>query len=221
MFCNIILGPNSFSQYQQRQQEALQGIQNYFEQQRFLVQQQHEDMLHLQRSFSQLFSFPSSEFDENGGPSTDANAVPLNGENSRTPRSFNFCPETSMRETPPPSPFVNQRSSTERQFNPPVSSSSQAHTFGRSSWSSSLRNRQFQFVGSTNPDTGVPSPQGNKTKGFNQATVPVKPVSARVVSDPRQSPGNPSLAYNSGAYAGKYIYILKSPCGESDLPCLA
>lgn len=123
------IGPNSFSQYQQRQQEALQGIQTYFEQQRFLVQQQqmlqnltecysqmqqqHEDMLHLQQSFSQLFTQPASE---EASPTARPSATPnAPASSSRSPNSFSFQPSTSfgyrpqesVRETPPPSPFMS------------------------------------------------------------------------------------------------------------------
>lgn len=128
----INIGPNSFSQYQQRQQEALQGIQNYFEQQRFLVQQQqmlqnltecysqmqqqHEDMLHLQQSFTQLFTQPTSEGQTpNARPSVTPNAPVSTLGNSCSPNSFSFQPSTSfgyrpqesVRETPPPSPFMS------------------------------------------------------------------------------------------------------------------
>ena len=113
------LGPNSFSQYQLRQQEALQGIQNYFEQQRFLVQQQqmlqnltecysqmqqqHEDMLHLQQSFAQLFTNSSSR------EPTPRAATTSNSQNSfsfQPATSFCYRPPESVRETPPPSPFT-------------------------------------------------------------------------------------------------------------------
>ena len=125
------IGPNPFSQYEQRQQEALQGIQNYFEQQRFLVQQQqmlqnltecysqmqqqHEDMLHLQQSFSQLFTHTSEERTPSAQPATAGNPPASTFGNSRTPNSFSFQPSTSLsyrpqdslRETPPPSPFTS------------------------------------------------------------------------------------------------------------------
>jgi hypothetical protein len=70
-------------------------------------------------------------------------------------------------------------------------------------WLPGLRNRQFQFVGSTNPDTGVPSPEASTSRAYNQATGPVKPVSARVVSATNTSAGSPSLAYNPVTYSGK------------------
>lgn len=213
--CTSVIGPNSFNQYQQRQQEAFQGIQNYFEQQRFLVQQQqmlqnltecysqmqqqHEDMLHLQRSFAQLFSLPPSERVQRRDPLINATTEPLNGQQRHTPKSFNFCPETSVKETPPPSPFTEQTASANRQST--LSGSDRLKTYDSGS-SSGLRNRQFQFVGSTNPDTGVPSPQVDN-KDYNQSNVPVQPVSVRVVRASERSPGNPSMSYNSVSGTGK------------------
>lgn len=75
------------------------------------MQQQHEDMLHLQQSFSQLFTNPTSEDKNSRVP---ANAPPSTLGNSLTPNSFSFHPSTSfgyrsmdcVRETPPPSPFT-------------------------------------------------------------------------------------------------------------------
>ncbi|CAB4002442.1 pericentriolar material 1 -like isoform X1, partial [Paramuricea clavata] len=222
------VGPNSFSQYQQRQQEALHGIQNYFEQQRFLVQQQqmlqnltecysqmqqqHEDMLHLQQSFAQLFTHPA-ERTPSARPSATPNAPATSLGNSRTPNSFSFQPSTSFsyrpqeceRETPPPSPFTatQAKPSVERHVRAADSSTFQQRPYAAMPfpWLPGLRNRQFQFVGSTNPDTGVPSPEASTSRAYNQATGPVKPVSARVVSATNTSAGSPSLAYNPVTYS--------------------
>ena len=71
------LGGNPFEQYQQRQQEAYQGLHSFFDQQRYMqqqhqilqslnqcysqLQQQHQDMATLQQQFQQLFTYnPSS-----------------------------------------------------------------------------------------------------------------------------------------------------------------
>lgn len=57
-------------------------------------------------------------------------------------------------------------------------------------------------MGSTNPDTGVPSPEASTSQAYNQAAGLVKPVSARVVST-SISGGSSSLAYNPVTYSGK------------------
>ncbi|XP_028402891.1 pericentriolar material 1 protein-like [Dendronephthya gigantea] len=225
-------GPNSFNQYQQRQQDALQGIQNYFEQQRFLVQQQqmlqnltecysqmqqqHEDMLHLQQSFEQLFTHPNPESEgltPNARPSATPNAPPSTLADSRASNSFSFQPSTSLnyrpqdsvRETPPPSPFTTSQAqpSVERHVATAYSSASQQRRYPSVSfpWLPGLRNRQFQFVGSTNPDTGVPSPEASASQVHNQVRGPVTPVSARVVSATNTRAGNPTSAYNPTTYS--------------------
>ena len=80
------------------------------------MQQQHEDMLHLQQSFSQLFTQPTSEErTPNARPSATPNAPVSTLGNSCSPNSFSFQPSTSfgyrpqesVRETPPPSPFMS------------------------------------------------------------------------------------------------------------------
>jgi hypothetical protein len=76
------------------------------------MQQQHEDMLHLQQSFAQLFTHTS---EERARPATADNPPASTLGNSRTPNSFSFQPSTSLsyrpqdslRETPPPSPFTS------------------------------------------------------------------------------------------------------------------
>lgn len=88
--------------------------------------------------------------------------------------------------------------SVERHVNTGNSSGSQQASFP---WLPGLRNRHFQFVGSTNPDTGVPSPQASASQAYSQAASQVKPVSARVVS--ATSGASSSLAYNPVSYSGK------------------
>jgi hypothetical protein len=73
-------------------------------------------------------------------------------------------------------------------------------------WLPGLRNRQFQFVGSTNPDTGVPSPEASTRQAYYQGTGSVKPVAARVVSATNANAENPS-PYNPVAYSGKYKFL--------------
>lgn len=81
------------------------------------MQQQHEDMLHLQQSFEQLFTHPNPESEgltANARPSATPNAPPSTLVNTRASNSFSFQPSTSLscrpqdslRETPPPSPFT-------------------------------------------------------------------------------------------------------------------
>ena len=70
-------------------------------------------------------------------------------------------------------------------------------------WQPDLQHRQFQFVGSTNPDTGVPSPEASTSQGYKQSSGVIKPVSARVVSATNTRSGNVSGSYNPLIYSGK------------------
>ena len=103
--------------------------------------------------------------------------------------------------------LLQTKPSVERHVSTAGSSTSQQPAYASMSFPClpGLRNRQFQFVGSTNPDTGVPSPEASTRRTYNQATGSVKPVSARVVSASNANSENPSLAYNPVTYSGKYI----------------
>ena len=97
--------------------------------------------------------------------------------------------------------------SVERHVATAYSSASQQRPYPSVSfpWIPGLQNRQFQFVGSTNPDTGVPSPEAGGSQVHNQARGPVTPVSARVVSATNSSAGIPTSSYNPETYSGKFL----------------
>ena len=101
--------------------------------------------------------------------------------------------------------------SVERHVSTENSSRSQQPPQASFPWLPGVRNRQFQFVGSTNPDTGVPSPEASTSQAYNQAAGLVKPVSARVVSATSTSGGSSSLAYNPVTYTGKCCMRCSSP----------
>ncbi len=110
------------------------------------------------------------------------------------------------------------RPSVERHVSAPGSSTSQQppHSSMAFPWLPGLRNRQFQFVGNTNPETGVPSPEASTSQAYNQATGPVKPVSARVVRATNTSAGNSLIPYNPVTYSGR-CYTKFSPGVKFDV----
>ena len=133
--CIHITGSNPFEQYQQRQQEAYQGLQSFFEQQRYMqqqhhilqslnqcysqLQQQHQDMAVLQQQFQQLFSYnPSSALSENyPSPQRPFTASP---NVANTPPMFMNLPFHSPQQ-PPFSAPVNSHASFTNAYQPPSS----------------------------------------------------------------------------------------------------
>ena len=133
--CIHITGSNPFEQYQQRQQEAYQGLQSFFEQQRYMqqqhhilqslnqcysqLQQQHQDMAVLQQQFQQLFSYnPSSALSENyPSPQRPFTASP---NLANTSPMFMNLPFQSPQQ-PPFSAPVNSQASFSNAYQPPSS----------------------------------------------------------------------------------------------------
>ena len=133
--CIHITGSNPFEQYQQRQQEAYQGLQSFFEQQRYMqqqhhilqslnqcysqLQQQHQDMAVLQQQFQQLFSYnPSSALSENyPSPQRPFTASP---NVANTSPMFMNLPFHSPQQ-PPFSAPVNSHASFTNAYQPPSS----------------------------------------------------------------------------------------------------
>lgn len=132
-FC--VLGGNPFEQYQQRQQEAYQGLQSFFDQQRYMqqqhqilqslnqcyaqLQQQHQDMATLQQQFQQLFSYnPSALGDSNPSPHRPQTATPSVINN--TSPSFMSLPSHSVLQPPFSAPLFSQAPFTST-YQPPSS----------------------------------------------------------------------------------------------------
>ena len=133
--CIHITDSNPFEQYQQRQQEAYQGLQSFFEQQRYMqqqhhilqslnqcysqLQQQHQDMAVLQQQFQQLFSYnPSSALSENyPSPQRPFTASP---NVANTSPMFMNLPFHSPQQ-PPFSAPVNSQASFANAYQPPSS----------------------------------------------------------------------------------------------------
>ena len=130
------LGGNPFEQYQQRQQEAYQGLQSFFDQQRYMqqqhqilqslnqcysqLQQQHQDMAALQHQFQQLFTYnPSAAASEhNPSPHRPQTVSPIVMNNASP--SFMSLPSYSVLQSPFSAPLVSQSPFTSA-YQPPSS----------------------------------------------------------------------------------------------------
>ncbi|XP_020606442.1 pericentriolar material 1 protein-like isoform X2 [Orbicella faveolata] len=194
------LGGNPFEQYQQRQQEAYQGLQSFFDQQRYMqqqhqilqslnqcyaqLQQQHQDMATLQQQFQQLFSYnPSALGDSNPSPHRPQSATPSVINN--TSPSFMSLPSHSVLQPPFSAPLFSQAPFTST-YQPPSSApmfrTAWHPQFGQqpaaaneppqsSEQASGNRTKPTQESFSVNPDTGIPSPRSTAHHGH-----PVEPA---------------------------------------------
>jgi len=194
------LGGNPFEQYQQRQQEAYQGLRSFFDQQRYMqqqhqilqslnqcyaqLQQQHQDMATLQQQFQQLFSYnPSALGESNPSPHRPQTATP-SVINNASP-SFMSLPSHSVLQPPFSAPLFSQAPFTST-YQPPSSApmfrTAWHPQFGQqpaaaneppqsSEQASGNRTKPSQESFSVNPDTGIPSPRSTAHHGH-----PVEPA---------------------------------------------
>lgn len=197
------LGGNPFEQYQQRQQEAYQGLQTFFDQQRYMqqqyqilrslnqcyaqLQQQHQDMAILQQQFQELFSYnpsSSSAKQNDGSPNRPQTASP-NITSHASPLFMNL-PSSNLAQPPFSAPLATQPPVTFA-FQPPSS----APVLRTGAWypsqeaSSANENTQTSDsrAGATqNARRGIPSPRTAVRSGH-----PVEPA----------PPPNPSSLANS------------------------
>ena len=117
------LGGNPFEQYQQRQQEAYQGLQSFFDQQRYMqqqhqilqslnqcyaqLQQQHQDMATLQQQFQHLFTYNPSALGENNPSLHRPQTATPSIINNASP-SFMSLPSHSVLQPPFSGPLFSQ-----------------------------------------------------------------------------------------------------------------
>ncbi|XP_078372053.1 pericentriolar material 1 protein-like isoform X2 [Oculina patagonica] len=206
------LGGNPFEQYQQRQQEAFQGIQSFFDQQRYMqqqhqilqslnqcysqLQQQHQDMATLQQQFQQLFTYnPSSALgNSNPSPLRPQTASPSIFNNASP--SFMNLPSHSGLQPPFSAPLVSQALFTSAYQPPssaPVFRTAWHPQFGQQPTSaneppktneqaSGNRTKPMQETFNVNPDTGIPSPRATAHRGH--PVEPAPPPSSSGVANP-------------------------------------
>ena len=194
----FIVGGNPFEQYQQRQQEAYQGLQSFFDQQRYMqqqyqilqslnqcysqLQQQHHDMAVLQQQFHQLFSYnPSPAVNQNSASPNRPQTASPNITNNASPLFMNL-PPSSFAHPPFSAPQTSQAPFTFG-FQPPSSAPvfrtawhpsyevSPANEPRENGQASESRVTPTQESFSVNPDTGVPSPRATAQRGH-----PVEPA---------------------------------------------
>ncbi|KAK2563645.1 Pericentriolar material 1 protein [Acropora cervicornis] len=186
------LGGNPFEQYQQRQQEAYQGLQTFFDQQRYMqqqyqilrslnqcyaqLQQQHQDMAILQQQFQELFSYnpsSSSAKQNDGSPNRPQTASP-NITSHASPLFMNL-PSSSLAQPPFSAPLVTQPPVTFA-FQPPSSAPVPRTGAWYPSQEASGANENTQTsdsrAGTTqNARRGIPSPRAAVRSGH-----PIEPA---------------------------------------------
>lgn len=195
------LGGNPFEQYQQRQQEAYQGLQSFFDQQRYMqqqyqilqslnqcysqLQQQHQDMAVLQQQFQQLFSYNASPAGNQAtaSPNRPPTASP-NITNNASPMFMNL-PSSNIFHPPFSAPltaqapfsFAYQAPSSvpvsTTAWHPLVEAAAEAAVSEASenTPASGSRVKPTEKSHSVNPDTGIPSPRAPLGSGH-----PVEPA---------------------------------------------
>ena len=227
-----IIGGNPFEQYQQRQQEAYQGLQSFFDQQHYMqqqyqilqslnqcysqLQQQHHDMAVLQQQFHQLFSYnPSPNASPNRPQTTSPNIT-----NNASPlfmnlpsSSFGHPPFSAPQTSQAPFTFGYQQPSSAPVFRTdwhPSHEPSPANESRENAQASESREIPTQESFSVNPDTGIPSPRVTAHRGH-----PVEPAppptssgmasSVKVVREVGLSPGNirQERKYDPNSYRGR------------------
>lgn len=196
-----MIGGNPFEQYQQRQQEAYQGLQSFFDQQRYMqqqyqilqslnqcysqLQQQHQDMAVLQQQFQQLFSYNASPAGNQAtaSPNRPPTASP-NITNNASPMFMNL-PSSNIFHPPFSAPltaqapfsFAYQAPSSvpvsTTAWHPLVQAAAEAAVSEASenTPASGSRVKPTEKSHSVNPDTGIPSPRAPLGSGH-----PVEPA---------------------------------------------
>ncbi|XP_068701936.1 pericentriolar material 1 protein-like isoform X2 [Montipora foliosa] len=218
------LGGNPFEQYQQREQEAYQGLQTFFDQQRYMqqqyqilrslnqcyaqLQQQHQDMAVLQQQFQQLFSYnPSPAVNQNSASPNRPQTASPNITSHASPMFMNLPSSSSV---PPPfsAPLVSQAP-----FTFPHQPPSSAPMF-RTGWQPSneavrasepTENREASESRTTqdpcgvNPDTGIPSPRAGARGGHPVEPAPAPTAMANSVKVVREvGPSTSGLGLSPG-----------------------
>ncbi|XP_022808607.1 pericentriolar material 1 protein-like isoform X2 [Stylophora pistillata] len=197
------LGGNPFEQYQQRQQEAYQGLQSFFDHQRYMqqqhqilqslnqcysqLQQQHHDMAALQHQFQQLFTYnPSTAATEHNPSPHRPQTVTPSVLNNASP-SFMSLPSHSVLQPPFSAPLVSQSPFTSTYRPPssaPVFRTSWYPQFGQQTASTDPSRQSVQETFSVNPDTGIPSPRSFTQRGHPVEPAPSPPPTSSGTANP-------------------------------------